>query len=101
MLRISGSNGTVTPPNTAWSLILPTNPSDHATFNQIKSFLIFNNGLLLESEKQQKVGWISQKLENVVKNFLTTISNATGFKLFTLIQVIDAVNKCNFPWYIL
>ena len=33
-----------------------------------------------------------QNLENVVKNFLTVISNGLGFKLFTLNQVIDEVN---------
>ena len=37
-------------------------------------------------------GGFGQKLENVVKNFLTVISNDTGFKLFTLNQVIDEVN---------
>ena len=29
---------------------------------------------------------------NVVKNFLTVISNGPGFKLFTLNQVIDEVH---------
>ena len=33
-----------------------------------------------------------QKLEYVVKNFLTIISNDPSFKLFTLNQVIDEVN---------
>ena len=37
-------------------------------------------------------GWILAKMENVVKNSLTVISNDTGFKLFTLNQVIDEVN---------
>ena len=38
-------------------------------------------------------GGFRQKLENVVKNFLTLISNGKCFKLFTLNQVIDEV-KC-------
>ena len=46
---------TVTSPNIARPLTLRTSPSDYATFNQIKSFLLFNFGLLLEREKQQKV----------------------------------------------
>ena len=90
-------------PNIARPLTLRTCPSDSATFNQIKYFLIFNIRLLLEGEKQQKVftllllsllsrGGFQQKLANVVKNFLTLISNAPGFKLFTLNQVIDKVN---------
>ena len=33
-----------------------------------------------------------KKLENVVKKFLTVISNGPGFELFTLNQVIDEVN---------
>ena len=37
-------------------------------------------------------GGFRQKLANVVKNFLTLISNAPGFKIFTLNQVIDEVN---------
>ena len=32
------------------------------------------------------------KMENVVKNSLTIISNDTCFKLFTLNQVIEEVN---------
>ena len=38
-------------------------------------------------------GWIWQKLENVVQNFLSVISDGPGFKFFTLNQVIDEV-KC-------
>ena len=34
-------------------------------------------------------GGFQQKLESVVKTFLTIISNGTGFKLFTLKQVIE------------
>ena len=92
---------TVTSPNIALPLSLRTSPSDYATFNQIKSVLFFNIGLLFEREKQQKVftmlsllsrGGFWQKLENDVKNFLTIISNGPGFKLFTLNQVIDEVN---------
>ena len=38
-------------------------------------------------------GGIWQKLENVVKNFLTIISNGPSFKSFTMNhQVIDEVN---------
>ena len=37
-------------------------------------------------------------MENVPKNFLTVISNGTaGFKLFTLIQVIDEHPGVTFP----
>ena len=42
---------TVMSPNIARPLTLRTSPSDFATFNQIKSFLIFNIRLLFESEK--------------------------------------------------
>ena len=88
-------------PNIARPLTLRTSQSDYATFNQIKSFFIFNIRLLLEREKHKRFslyiftaeqGWIWQKLANVVKNFLTLISNAPGLKLFTLNQVIDEVN---------
>ena len=65
--------------------------------------VLFNIGLLLEREKKQQKSFhfmlsllsssgFRHKLENVVKNFLTVISNGTGFKLFTLNQVIDKVN---------
>ena len=37
-------------------------------------------------------GGFLQKSENVVKDFLTIISNGQCFKLFTLNQVIDEVN---------
>ena len=40
-------------PNIARPLTLSTSPNDYATFNQIKSFLIFSTRLLLEKEKQQ------------------------------------------------
>ena len=62
---------TVMSPNIAMPLTLRTSPSDYATFNQIKSFLIFNIRLLLERERQQKIftyvftaeqGWISAKI---------------------------------------
>ena len=43
---------TVMSPNIARPLTLHTSPSDYATFNQIRSFLIFNIMLLLEREKQ-------------------------------------------------
>ena len=46
-------------PNIARHLTLRTSPSDYATFNQIKSFLIFNIRLLWEREKQQKVFTLS------------------------------------------
>ena len=39
-------------------------------------------------------GWISAKVANVVKNFLTVISNGIGFILFTLNHIIDEVNCC-------
>ena len=47
-----GMIGTVMSPNIARPLTLRTSPSDYATFNKIKSFLIFNIRLLLEREKQ-------------------------------------------------
>ena len=93
---------TVTSPNIARPLTLLTSPSDYTTFNhQIKSFLIFNIMMPLERENSKKVSlyaftaeqeWILANYENVVKNFLTVISNDQGFKLFTLNQVIDKVN---------
>ena len=46
---------TVMSPNNVRPLTLRTSPSDYATFNQIKSFLIFRIRLLLEREKQQIV----------------------------------------------
>ena len=46
---------TVTSPNIARPLTLRTSPSGYATFNQIKSLLLFDIGLLFEREKQQKV----------------------------------------------
>ena len=46
---------TVMSPNIARPLTLRTSPSDYATFNQIKSFLIYSMRLLLEREKQQNV----------------------------------------------
>ena len=65
--------------------------------------MIFNIRLLLERDKQQKIfafmlsllsrGEFRQKLANVVKNFLSLVSNDTGFKSFTLNQVINEV-KC-------
>ena len=92
----------MTSPKIARPLTLPTSQKDYTTFNQIKSFLIFNIRLLLEREKQQNHfhfmllllsrGEFWQKLENVVKNSLTVVSNDPGFKLFTLNQVIDEVN---------
>ena len=42
-------------PNSAWPLILHTSPNYYDTFNEIKSYLIFNIRLLLERENQQKV----------------------------------------------
>ena len=92
---------TVMSPNIARPLTLRTSPSDYATFNQIKSFLIFNISLLLEREHSKRFslmfsrlsrGGFQQKLANIVKNCLTLISNAPGFKLSILNQVIDEVN---------
>ena len=70
---------TVTSPNIAQPLTLRTSPSDYATFYQVKSFLLFNIGLLLEKEKKAKSFYVMlsllnrsgfrQKLENVVKTF--------------------------------
>ena len=37
------------------------------------------------------------KLENILKNSLTVISNDPGFKLFTLNQVIDELNYLEQP----
>ena len=63
----------MTSPNIARPLTLRTCPSDYATFNQIKSSLLFNIGLLLEKEKQPKNhfvrGGFPQKLVNDVKFF--------------------------------
>ena len=42
-------------------------------------------------------GGFRQKLATVVKNFLILISNAPGFKLFTLNQVIDEANCLEQP----
>ena len=94
-------------PNIVQPLTLRTSQSDYATFNQIKSFLLINIGLLTEREKTSKSfhfmlsllswGGFRQQLENVVKNFLTVISNGIGFKLFTLNQVIDEVNCLEQP----
>ena len=41
--------------------------------------------------------FIRQTIENVVKNSWTVISNDTGFKLFTLNQVIEEVNCLEQP----
>ena len=46
---------TVMSPNIARTLTLRTSPNDYATFNKIRSFLIFSIGLLLEREKQKNV----------------------------------------------
>ena len=93
---------TVTSPNIARPLTMLTSPSDYATFKQIKSFLIFKIRLLLEREKKAKsyhfmLSLLSrsrfwQQLENVVKKFLTVVSNDLDFKLFTWNQVIGKVN---------
>ena len=57
-------------PKIAQPLTLRPNPSDYATFNQIKSFLIFITSLLIEREKTtekalcaftSEQGWISAK----------------------------------------
>ena len=45
---------TVMSPYIARPLTLRTSPNDYATFNQIKSFLIFSIRLLLEREKTAK-----------------------------------------------
>ena len=84
-------------PNIARPLTLRTSPSDYATFNQIKSFLIFNIRLLQAKAfyfmfSRLGRGRFRQNLPNDVKNFLTLISTAPGFKLFILNQVIDEVN---------
>ena len=72
---------TVMSPNIVWPLTLRTSPTDYATFNQIKSFLIFSIRLLLEREKTAKCfhiklsllnrGGFRQKFAKVVKNFQT------------------------------
>ena len=91
----------MTSSNIAPPLTLRTSPSDYGTFYQIHSFKLSNIGLILARENNQKIhfmlsllsmGGCRQKLENVVKNFLTVISNGTGFKLFSFNQVIDKVN---------
>ena len=70
---------TVMSPNIVRHLTLRISPSDYVTFNQIKSFLIFNIRLLWEREKQQKGfhfklsllsrGGFRQKIAKVVKKF--------------------------------
>ena len=82
-------------------LTLRTSQSDYATFNQIKSFLIFNIKVAFGQRKTAQSlhfmvsllsrGEFRQKLENVVKKFRTVISNDPGSKLFTFNQVIDEV----------
>ena len=71
---LSGNTCTVTSPNITRPLTLCTSPSDYATFNQIKSFLLFNIWLLSEREAKCFHFMLSllsrsgfwQKLENVV-----------------------------------
>ena len=67
-------------PNIAWPLTLRTSPSDYATFNQIKSFLIFSIRLLLERKKAKGFhfklslmsrGGFRQKIAKVDKKFQT------------------------------
>ena len=96
------NGSTVTSPNIARPLTLRTSPSDYVTFNQIKSFLIFNIMLLLEREKQQNIftlcfhGWVGvdfgKNWQILLKNFQTWISNDPVFKLFIFNQVFVEVN---------
>ena len=89
---------TVMSPNIARPLTLHTSPSDYATYNQIKYFLIFNIRLILEREKQQKVFTLcfhglagvdfGKNWHFFFKNFLTLISNDPGLKLFTLNKLL-------------
>ena len=68
-------------PNIAPPLTLCTSPSDYATFNQIKTFLIFSIRQLLEREKTAKGfhfklsllrrGRFRQKFAKVVKKIET------------------------------
>ena len=82
-------------PNIAWPLTLRTSPSDktffdilyQVAFGKRKTAKYFHSMFSWRSR-----GGIWQKIANVVKNFLTLISNAPGFKLFSLNQVIDEVN---------
>ena len=81
---------TVTSANIVRPLTLHNSPSDYATFNQIKSFLIFlKYQVALGKRKTAKrfhfiLSLLSRvgfrlKLENVVKNSLIVISNDPGF----------------------
>ena len=97
---------TVISPNIVQPLTLCTSPSDYGTFNQIRSFLILIAGCFWKEKTAKGFhfllsllsrGGFRQKLANVVKNFLPLISNDTGFKAFTLNQVIDEVNCCKQP----
>ena len=103
MRRLDLPAHSVSSPNIARPLTLRTSPSDYATFNQIRSILFFNIGLLLEREKQQNVFtlcahcWagvdLGKKWKMLLKTPRTVISNDTGyFMLFTLNQVIEEVN---------
>ena len=73
-----------------------TRPSDYATLNLIKYRVAFGKRKTAKTFHMMRSllsrGEFRQKLENVVKNFLTVVSNSTGFRLFTLNQVIDEVN---------
>ena len=53
--EVTPSDSTVTSPNIARPLTLPTSLKHYSTFNQIKYCLIFNIRLLLERENPQKV----------------------------------------------
>ena len=71
-------------PNIARPLTLRTSPSDYATFNQIKKFLIFNIRLLQAKDfyfmfSRLGRGRFWQNLPHDVKNFLTLILTAPGF----------------------
>ena len=53
--EFSTNTYTVKSPNIARPLTLRTSPSDYATLNQIKPFLISSIRLLMEREKQQNI----------------------------------------------
>ena len=71
LLYTDGFSHAVMSPNIARPLTLRTSPSDYATFNQIKSILVFSIRLLLEREKQEMVSLLSFHCwtgEDFVKN---------------------------------
>ena len=103
-------------PNIARPLTLRTSPSDYATSNQIKPFLIFNIRLLLEREKNSKrfslyvitagQGWISAKigkccLKHSDLDFKCLRLQIIYFESSHWRSKLLRTTCCYFPWYIL